>query len=460
MRARWSGASRPRPWSWSRCVLLATLVPRALGPDGLRALRRPADDRHAWLAGDEPGRADPPGSLRAGGAADERLGLARAIGARLARGRAVQLAAVVAAAAIACLVAPEQLPDRPPPRSWWSLASRCGVARQRRAAGPTGSRAGPGRGPSGTRSRTRCSIVAVLLLHRSTAVDGGLVAILLATAWRRRVRGRGAVAHRPAPAAPVPIPDGALRFGALHAAGAALLQVVHRGGVVLVAVLAGESAEAGYTALATGVGLGVTYAVLQAFTVSLPHLAGSERPTPMTANPCCAASPRPAGRPARRARSSWRCGLDQRRAGGVRRRLRGGRSRVRPGAGHHRPRAARELAGPGAALRLRPEVALANGVVAATAFVAVGIAAVPAWGAAGGTLAALAGIAAGAVVSVRLLPGASSGRLDRGSLLGAAAVLAVGRARRDAGGRGRPDAGSTGRAGALPARRSARRTAA
>jgi O-antigen/teichoic acid export membrane protein len=78
-----------------------------------------------------------------------------------------------------------------------------------------------------------------------------------------------------------------------------------------------------------------------------------------------------------------------------------------------------------AALRLRPEVALANGVAAAAAFVAVGIAAVPAWGAAGGTLAALAGITVGTVASLRLLPGASSGRLTAGSLLGAAAVLAV-----------------------------------
>ena len=119
-------------------------------------------------------------------------------------------------------------------------------------------------------------IIAVLLLHESTAVDGGLVAILLATLVTATF---AAVVLWPivrAPGAPVPIPDGALRFGALHASGAALLQIVHRGGVVLVAVLAGASAEAGYTALATGLGLGVTYAVLQAFTVSLPHLAGPD----------------------------------------------------------------------------------------------------------------------------------------------------------------------------------------
>ena len=80
-------------------------------------------------------------------------------------------------------------------------------------------------------------IIAVLLLDGSTAVDGGLVAILLATLVTAWFTAAGAVAHRPAPGAPSAHPEGALRFGALHAAGAALLQIVHRGGVVLVAVL-------------------------------------------------------------------------------------------------------------------------------------------------------------------------------------------------------------------------------
>ena len=75
-------------------------------------------------------------------------------------------------------------------------------------------------------------------------------------------------------------------------------QIVHRGGVVLVAVLAGASAEAGYTALATGLGLGVTYAVLQAFTVALPHLAGSDARPARGPRPCCTGRPRPARGPA------------------------------------------------------------------------------------------------------------------------------------------------------------------
>ena len=74
--------------------------------------------------------------------------------------------------------------------------------------------------------------------------------------------------------APVPVPPGAIRFGALNATGAAFVQCAHRGGVVAVAVLVGSAVETGYAALAIGIALGATYAVLQTFTVTLPHLAG------------------------------------------------------------------------------------------------------------------------------------------------------------------------------------------
>jgi O-antigen/teichoic acid export membrane protein len=421
MRASVFGSFAAKAVELVTMVLLATLVPRALGPEAYGRFAVPLTVVTLGSLAMSLGGPTLLARYVPVAPPEERLALARAIGARLARGRALQLAAVAAAAAIACLVGPDQLPVTD--TAIVVLALALGVAASLALQVPLGlGRTGPWavRYPI----QNTVLIVAVLLLHRSTVVDGGLVAILLATLVTASFAVMVLWPILRVPSAPVAIPDGALRFGALHGAGAALLQVVHRGGVVLVAVLAGESSEAGYTALATGLGLGVTYAVLQAFTVSLPHLAAS-------------------GTAADDAEPMLR-----RLATGLLAVLLPGALLVAVGIDRLVPMVFGDdyeeavaafgpvlaiivLAPLGsllvqvAALRLRPEVALANGVAAAAAFVAVGIAAVPAWGAAGGTLAALAGITVGTVASLRLLPGASSGRLTAGSLLGAAAVLAV-----------------------------------
>ena len=57
------------------------------------------------------------------------------------------------------------------------------------------------------------------------------------------------------------------------------MQFAQRGGVLAVALIAGSARQTGYAALAIGIALGATYAVLQAFTVSLPHLADHTRVT-------------------------------------------------------------------------------------------------------------------------------------------------------------------------------------
>ena len=227
------------------------------------------------------------------------------------------------------------------------------------------------------------------------------------------------------PGAPVPIPTARSASGRCRPPVPPCSQIVHRGGVVARrGARAARRPRPGYAALATGLACGVTYAVLQAFTVSLPHLAGSEaissgaeavlhRLAP-SSSPSCSRSA--AGGRLGSTGSCRRCSA------------RTTATRSTPSA---RCSAIVVLAPLGsllvqaAALRLRPEVALANGVAAAAAFVAVGLVAVPAWGATGGTLAALAGIAAGLVVSLRLLPGAASGWLSAASLLGAAAVFAA-----------------------------------
>ena len=68
------------------------------------------------------------------------------------------------------------------------------------------------------------------------------------------------------------IPPGALRFGVLQGLAGVCNQIVHRGGVVAVAVLAGSRVETGFAALAIGVALAGTYAVWQVFAVELPGL--------------------------------------------------------------------------------------------------------------------------------------------------------------------------------------------
>ena len=194
-----------------------------------------------------------------------------------------------------------------------------------------------------------------------------------------------------------------MRFGSLQAAGAGFAQVAQRGGVIAVAVLAGSATQTGYAALALGIALGATYAVLQAFTVSLPHLAGPERAAAGTGGRVdVAAARRGAARRRRSRAASWRLvlGCSSRR---VRRRVPGAATAFGPACAWSCSHRSSALVVQVAALRLRPEAALATGVGAAVAFVVVAVVAVPAWDAAGGTAAALAG---GAVASARRSPAA------------------------------------------------------
>jgi len=69
------------------------------------------------------------------------------------------------------------------------------------------------------------------------------------------------------------LPAGVGRFAVIQGLSGALVQLVHRGPVLFVALLGAGAAETGYAALATGVALAATYAVWQSFAVELPRLA-------------------------------------------------------------------------------------------------------------------------------------------------------------------------------------------
>jgi len=420
MRASVAASMAGKAAEMATLVLLATVVPRVLGPRDYGRFSVPMTfvtlgslaltlGGPTLLARFVP--AAPP---------EERLALARALGGRLARGRAAQLALLAAAAIVAVLVRPSTFPALD--------TAIVVVALALNVAATLALQVGLGLGRTGAWSaryplQNAVLIVAVLVLRGSAGGTGGPVAILVASVV--------GVAFAGAVVAPilrprvdrVPVPDGAIRFGVLQAAGAALVQVTHRGGVLATAVLAGSAAETGYAALATGIALGVTYAVLQAFTVSLPHLADH----------AAEGDPEPALR---------------RLAGGL-------LAAIVPGAlvgavllerlvpvvfgdgyedavGAFGPALALVVLAPAsslvvqaAALRLRPEVAAAAGAASAGTFLAVSLAAVPAWGATGATTAALAGTAAATALGARLLPGALGRRLGVASALGATAVLVV-----------------------------------
>ncbi|HEY8527384.1 MAG TPA: hypothetical protein VIL48_20630 [Acidimicrobiales bacterium] len=396
-------------------VLLATVVPRALGPADYGRLAVPLTivtlgslaltlGGPTVMARFVP--AAPPG---------ERVALARAIGGRLARGRAAQLAVLAVATAAAVAWDPARVP--PLESALVGLALAVNVATSlalQTTLGLGRTAAWSLRWPL----QNAVLIAAVLALRGGSA--GPAVAILVSAGAGLALAVTTAWPVVAARTPPVPVPDGAVRFGVLHAAGAALVQGAHRGGVLAVAVLAGSPDETGYTALAVGIGLGTTYAILQAFTVSLPHVAErgeGEAPLRRLAGGLLAVLVPTALVVA--------LALDAAVPAVFGAEYEGAAGAFGPALALVVLAPLNSLAVQVAALRLRPEAALASGVATAVAFLVVAGAAVPAWGATGGTAATLAGCAAGAVVALRLLPGLAGRPTVVASFAGSAAVLAL-----------------------------------
>jgi len=70
----------------------------------------------------------------------------------------------------------------------------------------------------------------------------------------------------------VPIPEGALRYGAVAGVSAILGQLTYRGPVLATSVLARSAVETGFAALAGSLAMAIMFAVREVFTVSLPEL--------------------------------------------------------------------------------------------------------------------------------------------------------------------------------------------
>ena len=399
-------------------VLLATVVPRVLGPAAYGrfsvALTIVTLGSLAMTLG---GSTLLSRYVPAAPPAD-RAAVALALTLRLARNRAALFACMVAAGGVLALVAPGTFPPLVVACVLLALGSSVAATLVLQADLGLGRALGWSlRYPV----QNAVLVAVVLVLHEGLGLAGGAVAILASAVAGVVVAAaasgplRGALGRRVAP------PDGALRFGLLQAGGGALTQFVHRGGVLAVVLLTGSAVETGYAALPIGIALAATYAVAQLFTVALPVL-----------------SARDDGEPALRRLAGLL--LVPLAAGAVASTL--VVDAVVPvvfGAAYADAAAAflpaiamvvlapvNALAVQASALRLRPDAALYAGLAGAAVFVAVCLATVPGWGAAGATTAALAGTAASALAALLLLPGAVGARLTLCTAAAVAAVLALG----------------------------------
>lgn len=391
-------------------ALLATVVPRVLGPESYGRFSVPLTIVTLGTLALSLGGPTVLARFVPLAPAGRRVATARAIGVRLALGRAWQLGATAAVAAVASLLVPGSLP--PGATAAVVLALGLSVAATIAVAVPMGL----GRpGPWVTRwpLQNAVLIAAVLVVGPFAAIALSCLAAAAYGLWAVWPTWQTTEA-------PAEVPEGAMQFGTRQAAGAAMSQVAQRGGVVAVAVLGASSAETGYAALALGIAAGATAAVLQAFTVSLPHLAGAGT-----------------GEPALRrlVRLLLLVVLPLAVAGAL---LVGDLVPVVFGDEFE---GAVDAFGPAlglvvlaplasglvqvAALRMRPEAVLAGGIAAVAGFLLVVVLAVPEWEAVGATAGALAGVAAGVVTSLVLLPGAAEGWVAALSLAGAAAVTAL-----------------------------------
>jgi O-antigen/teichoic acid export membrane protein len=399
-------------------VLLATVVPRVLGPAGYGrfsvALTIVTLGSLAMTLG---GSTLLSRYVPAAPPAD-RAAVALALTVRLARNRALVFVAPVVASVVLAVVAPAAFP--PLVVACVLLALGLNVA----ATLVLQADLGLGR-PLGWCLRypvQNAVLVAVVLpLHEDLGLTGGAVALLASAVAGVAVAAAASGPLRAAAGRRVAPPEGALRFGLLQAGGGALTQFVHRGGVLAVVLLTGSAVQTGFAALPIGIALAATYAVAQLFTVTLPVVTGHAD-----------------GEQALRRLAGLL--LVPVAAGAVGSALvvdtvvpvvfgaayAGSAAAFLPAIAMVVLAPVNALAVQASALRLRPAAILYAGLAGAAVFVAVCLLAVPGWGAAGATTAALAGTAATAAASLLLLPGAVGARLALCTTAAVAAVLVLG----------------------------------
>jgi O-antigen/teichoic acid export membrane protein len=399
-------------------VLLATVVPRVLGPAEYGrfsvALTVVTLGSLAMTLG---GSTTLSRFVPAASPAD-RAALAVALTLRLARNRAALFAAPVLAGAALAVLAPAVFPPLVVVCVLVALGLNVAVTLVLQADLGLGRAAGWClRYPV----QNAVLVLVVLVLHDDLGLAGAALAILASAVAGAAVAVAASGPLRAGAGRRVPLPDGALRFGLLQAAGGAATQFVHRGGVLAVVLLTGSAVQTGFAALPIGIALAATYAVAQLFTVALPALTA-----------------RADGEPALRRLAGILLAPVALGAVGAALVV----DAVVPvvfgeayaaAAATFVPAIAMVVLAPvnallvqASALRMRPDAVLYAGLAGAAAFVAACLALVPGAGAAGATTAALVGTAVTALVSLLLLPRAVGARLALGTAAAVAAVLVLG----------------------------------
>lgn len=268
-------------------------------------------------------------------------------------------------------------------------------------------------------------VAAVLVLHAGFGIEGALAGIALSSGAALAV-GLAVVPLRRGPASATALPPGAARFAVIYGASGFFVQLLHRGGVVLVAMLAGSQVEAGFAAISIGIALALTYLVWQWFALELPRLAAGGETRQLVEAPVrtlawfalCVAVP--AAMVAAVAFEQVIPRLAGEQFGGVEASL-GPALAIVPLA--PLTSAAAQLA----ALRLQPLLRLLAAAVGAIVFLAAGFILVPGEAALGATIALLLGSAAAAAVGAATFGDLLERRFVAGSFLGTLLVLAVSR---------------------------------
>jgi O-antigen/teichoic acid export membrane protein len=352
----------------------------------------------------------------------ERLHVARGLAGRLARVRIAQIGVVVALAVAVSVAAPGQVPP--------TLAALVAVAIALDATATLAFQILLGLGRTTLWSfrwplQNAVLCTTCIPLYEAMGTTGAVAAIVVSSGVSLAVGGFLAARELHGVRPTSRLPRGALRFGLIQAGSGFFVQLYQRGPVIAVIVLSGTASDAGFTALASGVALALTYVVAQAFFVELPRLAAEMQQAPLAVE----ASVRQLARIATAALVPVSIVavvlvgpvlpyvLGSEFEGAVP--SFGPALAILPLAGL--TSAATQVA----ALRLSPGARLASNGAGAIAFAVTALVAIPPWGSVGGTLALFAATSVAVAASAVLLPGAFGRPLLGASFAGSAVVLLI-----------------------------------
>jgi O-antigen/teichoic acid export membrane protein len=404
-------------------VALATVIPRALGPSdyGVFAVALAVVGIVSM-------------SLSLGGplllarfvpaaAPEERGAMALALAGRIARFRAAMVAGAIAVIAVLAIIVPGRLSP--------TAALLVSVALALDVAATLAYQVALALGRPLTWSfrfplQNTVLVVAAVALHSAVGVNGALAAVAIASGVALAA-GLAAVRRELRPSPPLPgLPPGALRFGILQGVAGFFVQIALRGSVPLVLLLTADTAEAGFTGLATSLALAATFVVWQVFTVELPRLSARAQDDPAGVEAAAARLARIATLVTVPVALGAVFLADPLLTHVLGERFTAVRNPLVPALATLPFAGVTALATQVVALRVRPEIRIRTTGVGLLVFLTTAIVAIPYWGATGGTAAFLAGTVATVLASACELPEVLSRSLLAWSCAGAAAIVLAG----------------------------------